>query len=296
MSPTSRPPEQRAKAFGLVGMAFGFGFVLGPTFGGFVGEFDPRLPFWLAAAACLTNAALAWLVLPESLPPTRRTAFSWKRANPVGAFNLLLSRRQLLWMVLIFFLISMVQQLLPSVFVIYTEHRYGWHDTTSRPQLAFIGACTAIVQGFLIGPAVGRLGPRRTLMVGLLFGAAQHDGLRLAPGGSMFWLGVPLMALWSLSGPSASGHDDPPGQRLGAGPVAGRQQLRCAASRRSSARRIFAGSSPGSIEPAARRSFLLAALLLLLASAVAWFVTPAPPRGTSSIDARSAACHPVTKS
>ena len=101
-----------------------------------VGEFDPRLPFWLAAAACLTNAcSLAWLVLPESLPPTRRTAFSWKRAHPVGAFNLLLSRRQLLWMVLIFFLISMVTQLLPSVFVIYTEHRYGWPRIDERPQL-----------------------------------------------------------------------------------------------------------------------------------------------------------------
>ena len=80
------PADGRAKAFGLVGMAFSFGFVLGPTLGGMVGEFDPRLPFWMAAAACLTNASLAWLVLPESLPPTRRMAFSWKRANPVGAW------------------------------------------------------------------------------------------------------------------------------------------------------------------------------------------------------------------
>ncbi len=220
------PAEGRAKAFGLVGMAFSFGFVLGPTFGGMVGEFDPRLPFWLAAAACLTNALLAWLVLPESLPPTRRRAFSWKRANPVGAVNLLLSRRQLLWMVLIFFLISMVQQLLPSVFVIYTEHRYGWPATTSGLSLTFIGASTAIVQGFLIGPAVGWLGPHRTVGVGLLFGALSMTVYALAPGGSMFWLGVPLMALGQPGRAAASGHDDPPGQRLGTGPVAGHQQLR----------------------------------------------------------------------
>jgi DHA1 family tetracycline resistance protein-like MFS transporter len=86
-------PEERARAFGLVGMAFGLGFVVGPAIGGLLGGLDPRLPFWVSAAACLANAAFGWFVLPESLPPEMRMAFSWKRANPVGALKLLASQR-----------------------------------------------------------------------------------------------------------------------------------------------------------------------------------------------------------
>jgi DHA1 family tetracycline resistance protein-like MFS transporter len=195
------PAEERARAFGLVGMAFSLGFVLGPTLGGMLGEIDPQLPFWAAASACAINALFAWLVLPESLPRMYRRAPSWKRANPIGAFDLLLSRHQLLWMVTIFFLICLVQQLLPSVFVIYTEHRYGWQATTSGFTLALIGASTAIVQGFLIAPAVTRLGSRRVVAAGLLFGFLSMAVYAVAPDGPSFWLGVPLMALASLSGP-----------------------------------------------------------------------------------------------
>ena len=80
---------RRAKAFGVVGLAFGLGFVLGPAIGGLLGGLDPRLPFWVSAAACLINAAFGWFVLPESLPPERRMAFAWKRANPLGSLRLL---------------------------------------------------------------------------------------------------------------------------------------------------------------------------------------------------------------
>ena len=270
------PAEGRAKAFGLVGMAFSFGFVLGPTIGGVAGEFDPRLPFWLAAAACLTNVSLVWLVLPESLPPTRRMAFSWKRANPVGAFNLLLSRRQLLWMVLIFFLISMVQQLLPSVFVIYTEHRYGWPATTSGLSLTVIGASTAIVQGLLIGPAVGWLGPHRTIGIGLLFGALSMTVYALAPDGSMFWLGVPLMALASLSGP--------PLQAMMTRQVSASEQGQLQGTNNSARSLaaivgpgIFAGSFAALIEPLPGAPFLVAAVLMLIGIGVALLITEAPP-------------------
>ncbi len=83
------PPGDRAKAFGTVGVAFGVGFVIGPAAGGLLGSFDPRLPFWCSAAACLANAAFGWFALPESLPPERRMAFAWRRANPLGAFKLL---------------------------------------------------------------------------------------------------------------------------------------------------------------------------------------------------------------
>src|SRR4029434_6763398 len=89
-------PDERAKSFGIVGMGFGLGFVLGPAIGGLLGGFDPRLPFWVSGAACLSTAAFASCVLPESLPPERRMAFAWKRANPLGSLRLLLSHRPLL--------------------------------------------------------------------------------------------------------------------------------------------------------------------------------------------------------
>jgi DHA1 family tetracycline resistance protein-like MFS transporter len=78
------PPDGRAKAFGIVGIAFGLGFIVGPAIGGLLGGLDPRLPFWVSAAACLANAAFGWFVLPESLPPERRMPFTWKRASPVA--------------------------------------------------------------------------------------------------------------------------------------------------------------------------------------------------------------------
>ena len=88
--------EKRAKAFGLVGMAFGLGFVLGPAVGGLLASVDPRLPFWLSAVACVANAAFGCFVLPESLPPERRMAFAWARANPLGSLRLLSRHAQLL--------------------------------------------------------------------------------------------------------------------------------------------------------------------------------------------------------
>ncbi|MEA2811791.1 MAG: transporter, family, tetracycline resistance protein, partial [Rhodospirillaceae bacterium] len=155
------PPDGRAKAFGLVGMAFGLGFVLGPAIGGLLGGLDPRLPFWVSAAACLINAAFGWFVLPESLPPERRMAFEWKRANPVGSLNLLRSQRQLLGLATIDFIVNVAHQVLPSVFVLYAAYRYGWDETTVGLTLAFVGICSAIVQGLIVGPAVTWLGPRR---------------------------------------------------------------------------------------------------------------------------------------
>ena len=116
------PEDGRAKAFGVVGLAFGLGFVLGPAIGGLLGGLDPRLPFWVSAAACLINAAFGWFVLPESLPPERRMAFAWKRANPLGALLLLGSHRQLLGMAVVDFIVNVAHQVLPSVFVLYAAY------------------------------------------------------------------------------------------------------------------------------------------------------------------------------
>ncbi len=216
-------PEERAKAFGLVGMAFGLGFVVGPAIGGLLGSVDPRLPFWVSAAACLANAAFGWFVLPESLPPEKRMAFSWKRANPVGSLKLLASHRQLLGLAAVDFLGNFAHQVLPAVFVLYAGHRYGWGETTVGLTLAFVGICTAIVQGAMIGPIVEA--PRRTQrrsIAGLLAGAVGMAIYGLAATGPWFWVGVPVMAFWGVAGPALQ---DMMTRRVGglrAGPAPGR--------------------------------------------------------------------------
>jgi DHA1 family tetracycline resistance protein-like MFS transporter len=199
------PEQDRARAFGLVGVAFGLGFVVGPALGGLLGGIEPRLPFWMAAAACLVNAGFGWFILPESLPPERRMAFQWKRANPVGAFRLLGAHRELFGLSAVNFLGQLAHQVLPSVTVLYMSYRYGWDETYVGLTLALVGICSAVVQGVLVGPVVERLGERRTLLVGLLCGVAGMAIYGLAPTGPLFLIGVPVMSLWGLSGPAILG-------------------------------------------------------------------------------------------
>jgi DHA1 family tetracycline resistance protein-like MFS transporter len=196
------PADRRAKAFGLVGVAFGAGFVVGPAIGGLLGGLDPRLPFWVSAVASLANAVFGWFVMPESLPPERRMAFQWKRANPVGSLNLLRSHHQLLGLASVDFLGNVAHQVLPSVFVLYGGYRYGWSETMVGLTLAFVGVCSAVVQGFLVGPVVVRLGTRRAVIAGLVMGGLGMAVYGLAPSGPWFWVGVPVMSLWGLAGPA----------------------------------------------------------------------------------------------
>ena len=200
------PIEQRAKSFGMIGAAFGLGFVLGPALGGLLGTISPRLPFWISAALCLTNAAYGVFVLPESLPPERRSPrFSWARANPLGSLRLLRSHPELFGLASVTFLYYVAHEVLPSTFVLYTSYRYGWNTGTVGLTLAFVGVCTAIVSGGLVGPIVARIGERRAALTGLTFGAIAFAIYGLAPRGALFLAGVPVMAIWGLFGPSAQG-------------------------------------------------------------------------------------------
>jgi MFS transporter, DHA1 family, tetracycline resistance protein len=199
------PPEARAARFGLLGAAFGVGFVLGPALGGLAGTVDPRLPFWIAAALSLANALYGLLVLPESLPPERRAPFAWRRANPVGALALLASQSTLIGLATVNFLGNLAHAALPSIGVLYMMYRYGWNERTVGLTMAGVGLAAIVVQGSVIGPVVKRFGERRALVIGLGFGAAGFAVFGLAPTGPVFWLGIPLMALWGLANPSAQG-------------------------------------------------------------------------------------------
>lgn len=272
-------PEARARAFGLVGVGFGLGFVLGPALGGLLGGIDPRLPFWVAAGATLLNAAFGWFVLPESLAPDKRMAFAWKRANPVGSLRLLASHTQLLGLSAVNFLGGLAHQVLPTVFVLYAGYRYGWKEETVGLTLALIGICSAIVQGALVGPAVARLGERRTLIAGLVCGAVGMAIYGLAPTGLIFWAGVPVMAFWGLSGPAALGlmsrlvGPSEQGQLQGANTSLASLSSLVGPALFSLTFAYFI-VPPGSPWPGA--PFLLAGLLLLAAGATAWRVTARP--------------------
>jgi DHA1 family tetracycline resistance protein-like MFS transporter len=199
------PVEKRAGAFGMLGAAFGLGFVLGPALGGLLGNVNPRLPFWVAAGFSLLNALYGLFVLPESLPSERRAPFRWTRANPVGALTLLRSHHELFGLASANFLSFVAHDVLPSTFVLYSTYRYGWTNRTVGLTLAAVGVCYGLVQGALVGPIVSRLGERRALLLGLFFGVTGFALYGLATTGFWFWLSIPVMSLWGLSGPAAQG-------------------------------------------------------------------------------------------
>jgi len=199
------PPEKRAAAFGRVGIAFGLGFVLGPALGGLLGSVDPRLPFWVAAGLSLANALYGLFILPESLPPEKRRAFEWRRANPLGSLKLLRSHPELSGLAVVVFLSNLAHVALPATFVLYAGYRYGWDARDVGFVLAGVGVCSAIVQGAVVGPAVRRLGERRVLLVGLTCGAIGFFAYGLAPTGLLFIAAVPVVALWGLASPAAQG-------------------------------------------------------------------------------------------
>ena len=194
------PPERRAAVFGKIGVAFGAGFILGPALGGLLGGMDPRLPFWVAAGLSFANTLYGLLILPESLPKERRSAFRWKSANPIGALHLLRSDRTLTGLSVVHFIAQLAHVVLPSTFVLYATYRYGWDSKTVGLTLAMVGICAMAVQGAAIGPLVRRFGERRALLLGLGSGAAGFLIFGAAPSGPLFWIGIPVMALWGVAG------------------------------------------------------------------------------------------------
>jgi MFS transporter, DHA1 family, tetracycline resistance protein len=169
------PPDKRAARFGLLGAAFGAGFVLGPALGGLAGVVSPRLPFWIAAGLSLANAAYGFFVLPESLPHSIRTPFAWRRANPLGALVLLRSHAELFGLAGVNFIDNLAHAVLPSVSVLYMSYRYGWNERDVGLTLAGVGAASIVVQGAIVGPLTRWIGERGALLLGL---ASGSRGLR----------------------------------------------------------------------------------------------------------------------
>ena len=191
------PPEKRAANFGIIGAAFGLGFIAGPAVGGLLGNHDLRLPFLVAAGMTLVNWLYGWFVLPESLAPENRRPFSWARANPLGSLAALGRVRIVAGLSVSFFLLKLSEYSLHATWVLYTGYRYGWTSGQVGLSLATVGLMAAIVQGGLARRIIPALGEVMALRSGLVVA-----GLVMAAYGfaSQAWMIYALLVVGSFGG------------------------------------------------------------------------------------------------
>jgi MFS transporter, DHA1 family, tetracycline resistance protein len=191
------PPADRAKRFGLVGAAFGLGFIVAPAIGGLLGSYGLRIPFFAAAAVVLLNWLYGYFVLPESLPRARRRPFQLRQANPIGSIGRLRAFPGVPGLAIVAVVANMAYLILQSVWVLYTSLRFGWGPLENGLALTVLGVLTAFVQGVAIRPLLARLGERRAIVVGLSASVASFTLYALVPAG---WMMLPVMAIGSLGG------------------------------------------------------------------------------------------------
>lgn len=200
------PPAKRAKAYGWMGSAFSFGFLVGPALGGFLGDIDLRLPFFVAAGLTTINWLYGFFILPESLPPEKRVAkFDWKRANPVGSLSFLRSHNDLVGLASVGFLFQLAHTVLPAIFVLYTGYRYGWTPGFMGLTMMGTGLAGVIVSTLLVGPVVARIGERGALLLGAAAGATGFAIYGMANTGWAYMIGIPVFALMNFLMPGLQG-------------------------------------------------------------------------------------------
>lgn len=191
------PEEKRAQRFGMIGAAFGGGFILGPVIGGFLGEFGERVPFYAAAALGMANVAYGYFVLGESLAQENRRPFELKRANPVGAMLQIRRYPIVLGLAVAYFLYMIGHMSLPSVWTYYTMEKFSWSESQIGLSLGFAGVFMILVQAFLIRWAIPAMGAFYAGVVGLLAIIIGFCGYAFSAQG---WQLYPWLALASISG------------------------------------------------------------------------------------------------
>jgi DHA1 family tetracycline resistance protein-like MFS transporter len=198
------PPEKRAQNFGMMGTAFGLGFIIGPAIGGLLGNFGPRVPFWGAAVMCVLNFAYGLVVLPESLDLEHRRPFTMAQFNPLKSLAVLARTRVVLLVSLMAGLLWLAQQVPPSVWVLYTQFKFHWDARANGLSMALFGACSMFIQMYLIRRLSARLGEVGTIWFALFFNFVGFILLGTATNSA--WM-VMAMVLWTLcfvGGPTIS--------------------------------------------------------------------------------------------
>jgi len=195
-------PENRAKNFGLIGAAFGLGFIIGPVIGGLLGQYGPRVPFYATAILCLLNFIYGYFVLPESLKKEHRRAFDLKRANPLGSFIHLKKYPTLIGLVLAIFLLYTGSHAIQSNWAYFTMYRFDWDEKMVGISLGVIGLLVALVQGLLIRWVNPKLGNRKSIYVGMALYAIGMFLFAVATEGWMLFIFLIVYCLGGIAGPA----------------------------------------------------------------------------------------------
>ena len=265
------PPERRGQAFGLLGAAFGGGFILGPAIGGLLADFGPRAPFTAAAALALVNAGVILLFMPETLPPERRRPFDWKRANAIGAFAPLFhagGATALLAGALVWQCAHMVY---PATWSFFAELALGWDARAIGWSLAASGVSMMLAQIFLIGRAIRAFGEERTVLIGLASGIVVFAGYVFAREGWQVYLLIAVGAFTGLVFPSInailSARVDASNQGALQGGMASLASIAAIAGPLAMTQALAFGAERGM----AGGAFLLASVLGAVTFAIFWF-------------------------
>ena len=198
-------PDEKAQNFGLIGAAFGVGFVLGPLLGAVFAEFGTRAPFYAAAAISFGNMVFGWFVLPETVTDEMRRPFEWKRANPLGGLIHIGRLPGLKLLLLIMFLFQIAFTVYPAIWAFYTLERFGWEPRMIGISLAAYGIAIAFVQGWLIRIVFRYLNERQAVLVGFVFELIGFAGYGLATATWHAFVLIPVSSLGAFAMPALQG-------------------------------------------------------------------------------------------
>jgi len=195
-------PEKRAQNFGLIGAAFGLGFIVGPVIGGLLGQFGPRVPFFAAAGLSMLTVAYGYFVVPESLPEKDRRPFVLGRANPFGAFKQLSRFPLVIGLMSVVVLMKLAHDANPAVFTYYVMLKFDWSEAQIGYSMGWVGVMVIFVYGYLTRVVIPRIGETRAVFAGLSLGAIGFAGYALATEGWMMYVAITVWALFGLAGPA----------------------------------------------------------------------------------------------
>lgn len=198
-------PEKRAQNFGLIGAAFGMGFILGPVIGGLLGEYGARVPFFASAALAFLNCAYGYFILPESLSEENRRPFEWKRANPLGSLLQVKKFPAISGLVVIYFILYLSHHATQSTWTYFTMFSFEWNEAMVGFSLGIVGVCVAIVQGGLTRVVIPRWGEQKSVYIGLIFYMIGFLGFAFAPSGWVILVMIAPFALGGFAGPALQG-------------------------------------------------------------------------------------------
>jgi DHA1 family tetracycline resistance protein-like MFS transporter len=198
-------PEKRAQNFGLIGAAFGLGFIIGPVIGGFFSQYGIRIPFMIAAGLSLVNWLYGYFILPESLKVENRRNFEWKRANPIGALKQIKKYPALIGLLGSLLILYLAAQSTQSIWSYYTIEKFNWNSTWVGYSLGFVGITVALVQGGLIRVIIPKIGNKKSIQIGLILYVIGFASFALASSGWMMFAFIVPYALAGITGPAIQG-------------------------------------------------------------------------------------------